>query len=238
MKILACFIGLERTIDKTSENIKKYIINSEHEYKFIFVTWKSESSKKIELEFPNIEIFKVNDISDKDAEFLSWNSNLQMHISWIRRYGSNDIALFNYYRQIYLLKKTSEILENNFMNYDCVIRLRTDNIISGSYIYPYFKFINDNNIIFPNGPRHDILRNGQGCPTYIFIGKPIIVIKALKIIDYVQKYKISYVETSLGWFNVPTRQENIIQDESTFFLFLHGEGINITFMNNHIELSR
>jgi len=55
-------------------------------------------------------------------------------------------------------------------------------------------------------------------------GKQEVMMKALNIMDYLYKYKYG--------------NNNIIQSESSMYLFLKGENINIEFLNYIIEIIR
>jgi len=139
------------------------------------------------------------------------------------KYITNDNALFNYYRQIYIWREASKYLETK--TYDFVICCRTDIIING--VVPIYKFdkILPNTIYFPNEPRQGAFGNWyEGCPDYLMFGKQEVMMKALNIMDYLYKYKYG--------------NNNIIQSESSMYLFLKGENINIEFLNYIIEIIR
>jgi len=236
MKICLCFTGLQRTINKTYQNIESNLINSENEFIKIFVTWKNENIDTFISIYPDTTIHRVDEITIENEEFKKWKEGLQMHISW-RRTCEPDIALFRYYQQIYLWKKAAEVLQSYQNEFDLYMRVRTDINILGDPVCDYNN-IKENTIYFPNEPRHSIFGNGTGCPDYYFIGKPSVVIKALCILDYLHKYRVTYTESNTMWFPEPVIEENIIQPESSMYIFLKGEGINIEYLNNRIEVIR
>ena len=75
-------------------------------------------------------------------------------------------------------------------------------------------------------------------PDYYFVGKPDVVLKALSILDYLDRYKINYIEDNPKWFPSPTQEDNIIQPETSMYTFLEGEGISMQFLENSIEIVR
>jgi len=250
MKICHCFIGLLRCIHKTAEHLKSILLYTEHEYDIICVTWDSEDTSLFETIFPGCKIFKIPTIQQKEnKEFEDWQEGLQLHISLRRSeeegwpYDGNS-GKFHYYRQLYLLRKASDILsslqEKN--NYDIMSRLRTDILIhSPSPIYNVYELILQapkNHIYFANQHRQSIKKDGEGCPDQFYIGKPATIIFALKALDYTKKYKITYTEMSTKWFSEPKVEENIIQPESILYYFLQGEGYSIQFIPSQIEIVR
>lgn len=241
MKLCVCFTGLERTILQNRVNILSNIIdiskNDEHEIGIVFVTWKSESTTTFEDLFPMATIHRIDDITIEEEGFQTWKNSIQMHISWRRTYEPS-YALFRYYQQIYLWKKAALFLENFKDHFDLFMRMRNDVQINGVPIHTCYSMIEENALYFPTSPRHSILGNEKGCPDYYFVGKPSIVIKALSIVDYLYKYKINYLEENKKWFDEPTYEENIIQPETSMYLFLEGENIKIHFLENSIEVIR
>jgi hypothetical protein len=225
MKIGLYFIGLERTIKKTYENLYYNIINTKYSYDINFVTWKNESTKDFKDCFPESKIIFIEKIDINSKQFKDWKKGLQMHESWLEKYkANNDDALFNYYRQIYLWKEASRYLERK--TYDLVIRCRTDIIMNG-ILPPKFQFnnISPNTVYFPNEPRHGAFGNSyEGCPDYFMFGRQDVMMKTLSIIDYVNKYKYG--------------ENNIVHAESTLYLFLKGENIKIEFLSFNIEIVR
>ena len=93
-------------------------------------------------------------------------------------------------------------------------------------------------IFFPSEPRQSILKEGEGCPDQFFIGKPESVLKALQIIDFLHKYKITYIEKHIMWYPVDTLEENIIQPESSLYYYLKGEGVDIKYLPTVINILR
>lgn len=238
MKICVCFTGLQRTIEQNYQNLYINLFNNnEIEFEYIFVTWKNESTEKFSQFFPNATIFKIDEITMDNELFQSWSKSIQMHISWRRTYEPPK-DLFRYFQQIYLWKHAALILELIKQKYDLCMRVRTDIRIHGAPIHALYPAMNENTIYFPTEPRQGIFFDGKACPDYYFIGKPDIVIKALSIVDYLHKYKVNYIEKDPKWFPVETLEENIIQPESSMYLFLEGENINIEYLPNHIELIR
>lgn len=236
MKILLCFTGLERSIEKTFQNIVSNVFSQEHEYSIVFVTWVSESTEKFQSIFPQAHIHKISADPIRE-EFEKWKGNLQMHISWRRTYEP-EYALFRYFQQIYLWKQAASFLNHFKDHFDLYMRIRTDINIIGKQIYPSFSECKENTIYFPSKPRQSIFYNENGCPDYYFFGKPNTVMKALSIVDYLDKYKVNYLEEHKNWFETPTLEENIIQPESSMYLFLEGEKIQMEFIENRIEVIR
>jgi hypothetical protein len=233
MKICLCFIGLQRTVDKTYENIRSNLINGENEYTKFYVTWKNENIDRFLSIYPDAVIYKVNEVTQEDEGFKKWKDGLQAHISWRRTYDP-EVALFRYYQQIYLWKKAVEALMAHRNDFDILVRLRTDTIFinDSGPIYTYYDMLveSKNSVYFPTGPRQSILQEGEGCPDQFFIGKPESVLKALDIIDFLHKYKINYVEKDRKWFDTDTLEENIVQPESSLYYYLKGEGVNICYL--------
>ena len=223
MKIGLYFTGLERSIKKTVDNLYESIVDTNHIYDIVFVTWENESIKDFKDCFPESKIVYLENIDISNKEFQDWKKDLQIHESWLGKYKTNENSLFNYYRQIYLWKETSRYLETK--TYDLVVRCRTDIIINGNLPKFQFNNISPNTVYFPNGPRHGAFGNWyEGCPDYIMFGKQDVIMKSLSIVDYIDKYKYG--------------QTNIIQPESTMYLFLKGENISIEFLSYSIELIR
>jgi hypothetical protein len=130
------------------------------------------------------------------------------------------------------------VLKSHENEFDLCIRIRTDINISGNIVSSYYNSIKENTIYFPSEPKHSIFYDETGCPDYYFIGKQSVVTKALSILDYLHKYRVTYTESNTKWFPNSTIEENIIQPESSMYIFLKGEGINIEYLNNRIEVIR
>ena len=223
MKIGLYFTGLERSIKKTVDNLYESIIDTNHIYDIVFVTWENESIKDFKDCFPESKIVYLEKIDISNKEFQDWKKDLQIQESWLGKYKTNENSLFNYYRQIYLWKETSRYLETK--TYDLVVRCRTDIIINGNLPKSQFNNISPNTVYFPNEPRHGAFGNWyEGCPDYVMFGKQDVIMKSLSIVDYIDKYKYG--------------QNNIVQPESTMYLFLKGENISIEFLSYSIELIR
>lgn len=237
MKICICFIGLERTIERTYQNLLIQIANPDHEYAIVFTTWKHESTEKFRRLFPNAHIHTVEEITIENEEFQKWKESFQMHISWRRTYEPT-YALFRYFQQIYLWREAARFLQPFCSTFDLCMRVRTDIQILGSPFYPLYPSIQENTLWFPGEPRHSIFGNNKGCPDYYFVGRPAVVLKALSILDYLDKYKINYIEDNPKWFATPVHEENILQPETSLYVFLEGEGITIEFAENSIEIIR
>lgn len=237
MKICICFTGLQRTIHQTHQNIVSQIINPKHEYGIIFVTWRNESTDRFLSIFPQACVHYIDEITIDNEEFQQWKHSFQMHISWRRTYEST-YALFRYFQQIYLWRETARFLSNFKEQFDLFMRIRTDIHILKYPVHLSYETIEDNTLYFPSEPKHSIFNNQKGCPDYYFLGRPSVVIKALSILDYLHKYKIRYIEDNPKWFPVPTLEENIVQPESSMYIFLEGEKINIEFLDNSIEIIR
>ena len=236
MNICICFTGLQRTIDRTYKNIESSLIDKENTFTKVFVTWRNENINTFLSIYPDMVVHRVDEVTPEDEEFKKWKDGLQMHISWRRTYQP-EVALFRYYQQIYLWKKAALFLSMN-ESFDLMIRVRSDITISGDIVSSQYNDMKENTLYFPTEPRHSIFNNGTGCPDYYFIGKPSVVIKALSIVDYLHKYKITYKESDTMWFPEPVIEENIIQPESSMYIFLKGEGIDINFLNNTIDIIR
>jgi hypothetical protein len=231
MKITLIFTGLERTIEKTHANIKEYLIDNINTFYIYLITWKNESVNKFLTYFPEATIFYIEPIDIDNKEFQEWKSDLNIHESWLGKYKTNENALFNYYRQIYLWKEASKKME--CMSSDLFIRCRTDIImkmIQPKLYYNIFQTFDIDNIFMPTEPRQGAFGDwNKGCPDYVMIGKKEVLQKALTIIDYIYKYKYN---------NNEIRQYNTIQPESTMYLFLNGENIKINYLNFIIEVIR
>ena len=239
MKICLCFIGLQRTISRTYQNIEINIIDTTNEFTKVFVTWKNENIDIFLSLYPDTIIHRVDEVSQEDEEFKKWKDGLQMHISWRRTYEP-DFALFRYYQQIYLWKKASEFLVSYKNEFDLFMRLRSDSIFLNNPIHEYYNIMLESelSIFFPSEPRQSILKEGEGCPDQFFIGKPESVLKALQIIDFLHKYKITYIEKHIMLYPVDTLEENIIQPESSLYYYLKGEGVDIKYLPTVINILR
>lgn len=223
MKIGLYFTGLERTVKKTYQNLYENIIDTNHMYDIVFFTWENESIKDFKDCFPESKIVYLEKIDINNEEFQDWKKDLQIHESWYGKYKTNENSLFNYYRHIYIWKQVSRYLETK--TYDLVIRCRTDIMINGILAKSQFNNISPNTVYVANEPRHGAFGNwSEGCPEYVMFGKQDVMMKILNVVDYVNKYKYG--------------QNNIVQPESTMYLFLKGENISIEFLPYSIELIR
>lgn len=240
MNICLCFIGLQRTFEKTYKNIIESLIHNDgSKFYILYVTWESENTDLFKNVFPFATIAKFPDITMEYKEFQSWKKNLQMHISWRRTYEP-DMALFRYFQQIYLWKQTAIILKQLSNTFDIIARLRTD-VRYSSPIYPIYHRIlatDATSIYFSKYQEQYILNEGECCPDQFFIGKPDAMIKILEIMDYVDLYKINYIERKRKWFTNDTLETNILQPESTLYYFLKGENLSFTYLDTEIEVVR
>jgi len=244
MKICLCFIGLQRTISKTYQDIQENVIDNKNKFTIVYVTWKNENIDDFLRIYPDSIIHRVDEVKLEDEEFNKWKFGLNMHISWRRTYNSLDDCLFRYYQHIYLLKKAALFLDYMKESFDLYVRLRTDINISGQIVSSCYDDIKEDTVYFPTAGgspssgigRHSIFGDDTGCPDHYFLGKPSNVLKVLSVIDYVHKYKINYIETR--WFPEPTPEENIVQPESTFYKFLIGENISFEFLSNSVQVVR
>ena len=237
MKVGICFIGLERTIDKTYQNILSNVLEKDHSFLFLFITWQNESTEKFQKLFPFAFIHRVKEITIDGPEFQEWNKGIQMHISWRRTYEPL-YALFRYFQQIYLWKQAALFLEKFKSDFDILMRIRTDIEFVGSPIFQCYSSIENTKLYFPSEPKNSIFSNEIGCPDHFFIGKADTVIKGLSIVDYTHRYKINYVEKSPKWFGSLKQEENIVQPETSLYLFLQGEGITPCFLPTNIQVIR
>jgi hypothetical protein len=250
MKICHSFIGLLRHIDKIADHLISTLLYTGHEYHIVCVTWQSEDTTLFKQIFPNAIIYKVADIVEKEnSEFDTWKEGLQLHISLRRSeeegwpYNGNS-GKFHYYRQLYLLRKASDILEqlHKKNNYDLMSRLRSDvKIHSDIPIFTKYEYMLQspkNHVFFADLHRHAIKKEGEACPDQFYMGSPDAILMALKALDYTRKYKISYTESLTKWFPTPQLEENIIQPESILYYFLVGEGFALCYLPYRIEIVR
>jgi hypothetical protein len=229
MKVLICFLGLQRTIAKTYQNLVENCITGSHQYKIVYITWENEDTREFEKIFPLAHIYKIKAIDINLPLFQRWKQGLKPHISWQRTYLDDDISLFRYFQQIYVWKQAAMFLkETKILNdIDIVVRLRTDIMIHGYPVYLYYdiaKINADNYVYFAHEPRHAIDKAHEGCPDYLFFGKPEAVCKTLEIMDYLHKYKHNYLEHRTIWYPEPKWEENIVQPESSLYYATMGEG--------------
>ena len=232
MKICLLFCGLQRTIKNNYQNIIDNLIDTTNEFDIHFVTWKDEPYSDFLSCFPNAKIHLIDNIHLTDLDFKLWSKDLNIHISWMDKWKTNENALFRVYQQFYILKQSALILENS--DYDLIIKTRTDISLSRSIVnecYESFYNLDFKNIYFPNYMRHCAFIQGQACTDMFFFGKKEGMIKVLKFLDYINTYKTNYIDSFNMFFKVPTPQYNIIQPESTLYLFLEGEGFNIVFLD-------
>jgi len=224
--ICLIFTGLERTILLNHTNLKENLINEKDSYDIYFVTWKNESTEDFLSCFPNSKIIRISELDVTDSEFQNWQKGLNIHSSWLGKYKTNENALFRYYQQIYIWKEATKILETK--KYDIVIRCRTDIRADGA-LKEYFDELDKlpNTILFPREPKQSIFNSDESCPDYIMIGTQDTMYKALRIVDYLHKYK----RPCNGILDV-------VQPESTMYLFLKGEGIDIHFLPYNITIIR
>lgn len=231
MKISLIFTGLERTIDKTYKNLIDNLIDTDNTFDIYFITWKDESTEKFIKYFPKSTILYIEQIKIDNEEFQNWKLGLTIHETWLSKYKTNNIGLFRYFQQIYIWREASKLIES--LNTDIYIRCRTDIIINDDNPKLFYDIINNskNNIYFPNEPRHGTFNGWRdGCPDYIMIGKKDVMRKALNIIDYLHKYTYKA--------KCNNDIDNVIHPESSMYLFLKGENIDINFLTYSIHVIR
>jgi hypothetical protein len=166
---------------------------------------------------------------EKDyKEFQEWQIDLHIDISWLSQYKTNENGLFRYFQQIYIWREASKLIES--LNTDLYIRCRTDILILNDIPKKFYNIINNStndNIYFPNDPRHGAFSGwNNGCPDYIMIGKKDVMRKALNIVNYLHSYKHEVIYNNI--------KVNIIHPESSMYIFLKGENININFLTYSI----
>lgn len=220
MKVLVCFTGLARTILETSENLKLNLFHKDYSVKLVFVTWDGENVNDFMKCFPEAIIYTIPTISIDDELFLEWKGNTVMHHSWINKYKNNCNALFQYYRQIFLWRQASIILEK-YHSIDVFVRARTDVKLSGQLLHTYYEKVNASNIFFPNEPRFSVIGD-IGCPDYFFIAKSLAFNYSLRIVD-----SINYLYNK---YNID------IQPESTMHFHLLDKNIQKNYMNNNATI--
>lgn len=241
MKVLLCFLGLQRTILKTHLHLKESCMSGPHEYSVIYITWKNEDTSAFQQVFPEAHIFKIDPVDMTCPKFQIWKKGLTPHVSWQRTYFNDDICLFRYFQQIYLWKRASEYMQQSGLLHtiDILVRMRTDIHIHGYPVYMFYDIVNnndDNYVYFANEPRHGIEKPHEGCPDLLFFGKPTTVCKTLEILDYIHKYKHSYLEAKPVWYPTPKWEENIVQPESSLYYATLGEGRKPFYLPLRIEL--
>lgn len=241
MKILVCFLGLQRTIGKTYQHLKDSCLSGPHQYRITYITWENENTDIFEALFPNAIIYKIKPIDRSLPLFQEWKQGLKPHVSWQRTYYDDEACLFRYFQQIYVWKQASQWLQTCgiLQDIDIVVRLRTDILLHGYPVFIYYDLVNCNDkecVFFANEPRHAIDKSDEGCPDYFFFGKPSVICKTLDILDYVHKYKHSYLETKTMWYPQPKWEENIVQPESTLYYMTVGEGRKPFYLPLHIEI--
>jgi len=222
MKVLVCFTGLVRTISETAENLRQNIFSVNCSVTMVFVTWKGENIEDFIKCFPEATIYTIPTISIDDEHFLEWKKDTIMHHSWVNTYGNNHNALFQYYRQIFLWKQSSIILEK-YCNFDVFCRARTDVKLSGKLLHEYYEKVDSSNIFFPNNPRHSFIEN-IGCPDYFFLAKSPIFHYTLTILD-----SINYLYTK---YNLH------IQPETTLHFHILDKNIYLNYMDNNVTIVR
>lgn len=222
MKVLICFTGLVRTISETAENLKKNLFHDDYTIKVVFITWIGENIDEFIKIFPEAIIYTIPIISNNDKHFLEWKKNTIMHDSWINTYGNNDNALFQYYRQIFLWKQSSILLENH-CEFDIFVRARTDVKLSGNLLHEYYRYINTTNVFFPNGPRHSFIEQ-IGCPDYFFLAKYQVFHHCLSIMDSINILYIKYI--------IP------IQPETIMHFHILDNNFYIDYMDNIVSIVR
>lgn len=222
MNILVCFTGLVRTIEKTINNLKYNLFDSKHNITVIFVTWDYENTDNFTKEFPEAKIYKIPSVSIEDPNFIEWKKNTIMHYSWIINTGSNDNALFHYYKQLFIWKQAGIIIED-YDGFDLFVRARTDITLTGNPLNTYYSKVNSSNIFFPDKPRKSFIKD-KDCPDYFFIASKSIFLYAIKILD-----NINYI------FN---KYKYHIQPELTMYFHLIDKNINIQYMNNSVTIIR
>jgi len=219
MRVLICFTGLVRTVLKASDNLKAHLYNSTDSFTTIFVTWESENTDDFSRCFPDAKIIKIPNVYIEDAHFIDWKKNTMMHNSWSFNYRGHHMALFQYYRQIYLWKKAAKILES-YENIDVFVRARTDIIVNGNTVHTYYDKVGSASIVCTNEPKCDVMIPGNACPDYIMFGNKMNLLYALSIIDNVNTLYNKY-----GYS---------IQPETTMYLHLLDKDIKLHYMNNSI----
>jgi hypothetical protein len=222
MKVLVCFTGLTRTISETAENLKQNLFSDNLSVTVVFITWKDENVDDFMKCFPEATVYRIPTVSIDDEHFLEWKKNTNMHHSWINTYGNNHNALFQYYRQIFLWKQSSIILENH-TEFDIFVRARTDVKLSGHLLHTYYSKINSSNIFFPNQPRHPFIGN-IGCPDYFFIAKRQVFHHCLSILDFINYVYVKY--------------KYPIQPETVMHFHILDKNFHLEYMNNEVTIVR
>ena len=222
MKVLICFTGLVRTISETAENLKKNLFHDDYTVKVVFKTWIGENVDDFIKVFPEATIYTIPIISINDEHFLEWKKYTIMHSSWINIYGNNDTALFQYYRQIFLWKQGSILLENQ-CDFDIFVRARTDVKLSGNLLHEYYRKINTTNVFFPNEPRYSFIEE-IGCPDYFFLAKYKVFHHCLSIIDYINFLYMEYM--------IP------IQPETVMHFHILNKDFHLDYMDNIVSIVR
>lgn len=239
MRICLCFLGLQRTFRTTSARILSRVLDENHSYSVVYVTWESESVNDLVEVLPNTTVVRIPDVKQEGPEFSAWKQGLQMHISWRRTYEP-EVALFRYFQQIYLWNQAALLLSPHAHSFDLMVRLRTDVI----YSHPLFPFYEgalldqQPSVWFSENPGHYIFKEGQCCPDQVFFAKPKEFLHALSILNHVHDYRLNYLETNRKWFLNDTWERNILQPESTLFYYLKGSGIQIHYLPVSIEVIR
>jgi len=241
MKICVCFIGLQRTIEQTIDNIRSKVFDNENTFDIIFVTWANEDTTIFERCFPSAKIYKIQPIDDKDSYFLEWINNYKMHISWRNTYPNGNDALFRYFIQIYLWKKAVGIIDTLQETYDLVIRMRTDIKIHGTPIHIYYTLAAEhkNVVYFPNEQGQCIFPDKDySLPDQLFMGNPDDMKILLSIIDHMDICNVTYTETILRWFGKPQLETNILHPETSLYIYSKNKLLTAVIMQNRIEVIR
>ena len=224
MKILLSFIGLQRTIMKTHENLKETLLNNKDEFTIIFVTWESENTEDFNNMFPDAIIHKIPDINFyNNPDFDKWTGNMTMNHHLISVIPDRKDAFYLYYRQTYLWYKTAKIIEEKYLHFDIVVKARPDCIIENNKINSFYHLIDDTSLFVPNEPKHAIVEN-YTCTDILFFATPHVMINLLNIL-----HNVEYLHNK---YNIPVHHETML------FLLAYDNKLQIKYMDNSAILIR
>lgn len=231
-KIALCFTGHIRTLKDNYINLQNTVIDTnKYQYDIYFITWAGEPETTIRECFPGANIIMLPTIDTENAEFCEWAKQIEMHISWRRTFPDPIKCKFRYFAQIYLLREVARRI--NFDRYHAVIRCRPDIRITEP-IHHFFENIEENSIYFSDSMHHGAFGNErEGCTTFIFWGPPKSMHQALHVLDGTVKYSQTYFEPQVGQM-----EYNILQDESTIYKYLVGEGLTVKFLDFTLNFIR
>jgi capsid portal protein len=117
-----CFYGAVRTLDKTSDSIKKYVINplsKQYTVKIFATVWEDDDESPYS-NFENVKIKKIN----RPKRFSKIKNEAREN--YFKEYGIEKDYLGSLYYALYSLKNVTNMVSKKINSGDITIFLRPD----------------------------------------------------------------------------------------------------------------